>query len=316
MMNNMEQETTELPTAEDKKGGNGIVIASAMVSAALIVFSGVQLYLAPSKSAVPVQTVSGENQNAVGALQEKVVPSKGVVLPVIWGDLGARMVREGVIDEAQFKALYVQRGGLPQDMNVLIDTSDNGRITMTQENAGIMLNLLWALGLGNKNPILEHGPMQDPQYGGAGQFASTGGWTLAKGNVMNHYGAHQFMALTPEQQALVENVAKNIYRPCCGNSVYFPDCNHGMAMLGLLELMASQGASEEQMYKTALAVNAYWFPDNYRTIAGYLQSKGIDWKAVHPKDILGATFSSAQGYSQIVAQAQPVQRTSSGGCGV
>ena len=58
---------------------------------------------------------------------------------------------------------------------------------------------------------------------------------------MNHYSMHRFIVLTPEQQALVEKVSKGIYRPCCGNSVYFPDCNHGMAMLGLLELMASQG---------------------------------------------------------------------------
>ena len=39
---------------------------------------------------------------------------------------------------------------------------------------------------------------------------------------------------------IVEEIAGNIYRPCCGNSTAFPDCNHGMAMLGLIELMVSQ----------------------------------------------------------------------------
>ena len=29
----------------------------------------------------------------------------------------------------------------------------------------------------------------------------------------------------------------------------FSDCNHGMAMLGLMEFMASQGASEVEMMK-------------------------------------------------------------------
>jgi hypothetical protein len=125
-----------------------------------------------------------------------------------------------------------------------------------------MLNMLWAFGLANKNPILENGPMMDPSYGGAGNFASTGGWTLAKGDTMSHYSMHTLVTLSPAQQALVEKVAKNVYRPCCRNSTYFPDCNHGMAMLGLLELLAGEGATEEEMYKTAQDVNALWFPQS------------------------------------------------------
>src|SRR3989344_7376730 len=105
--------------------------------------------------------------------------------------------------------------------------------------------------------------MTNPEYGGAGNFASTGGWTLAKGDAMDHYSAHPFIMLSREHQELVERVSKGIYRPCCNNSTHFPDCNHCMAMLGLLELMASQGVSEEDMWKAALAVNSYWFPDTY-----------------------------------------------------
>ncbi len=312
-MNNMENENQ----TEIKSSGNGIIIGSAMIAAALLIFSGVQLYIARiSPRSVTAETAAVPANQNINALQEEVIPANGIVLPVTWGDLGKQMVQAGVIDEAQFAVLYAERGGLPQDMKALLDSPNNGQITITSQNSGILLNLLWALGLGNKNPILESGPMQNPQYGGAGNFASTGGWTLAQGKAMAHYDAHQFVTLTPSEQSLVESVAKNIYRPCCGNSVYFPDCNHGMAMLGLLELMASQGASEDQMYETALAVNSYWFPDNYLTIAQYLQGKGIDWKTVNPKDILAANFSSAQGYSQIVAQTQPVQNKSSGGCGV
>ena len=72
----------------------------------------------------------------------------------------------------------------------------------------MFLNLLWALGLGNKNEILDNGPMTDKKYGGAGRFASTGGWTLAQGDAMNHYSMHRFIGLTLEQQALVEKVSK------------------------------------------------------------------------------------------------------------
>ncbi len=240
--------------------------------------------------------------SSVGSLEEKVLPVAGVVLPVRWGDLGAKLVKTGVIDQEKFKQLYASRGGLTAEMEAMLSGGNNDNIKITAENSGTILNLLWALGLGSKNEILEKGPMTDKNYGGAGNFASTGGWTLAKGNAMDHYSRHQFFNLTPDQQALVERVSKGIYRPCCGNSTYFPDCNHGMAMLGLLELMASQGASERDMYQAALAANSYWFPDTYITIATYLKNKGVDWKDVNPQEILGVNYSSGQGYAKIASQ--------------
>ena len=181
------------------------------------------------------------------AREEKVLPSEGVVIPVRWGNLGAQMMGEGVIDGEKFEELYASRGGLDDETKNLLYGETNGNLKITSKNSGIILNLLWALGLGTKNAILEEGPMNDPKYNGAGNFASTGGWSLARGAAMDHYSKHSFLTLTQEQQALVESVSKNIYRPCCGNSTYFPDCNHGMAMLGLLELMAAQGVSEEEI---------------------------------------------------------------------
>jgi len=190
------------------------------------------------------------------------VPSKQIsVFSLNWGSMGVKMIEAGVIDQVKFENLYRQRGGLSEADKKLLYGVDNKNLVINSENSGVMLNLLWAFGLANDNPILKNGPMMDPKYGGAGNFASTGGWTLAKGKAMGHYNMHSFVTLTREQQALVERVAKNIYRPCCDNSTYFPDCNHGMAMLGLLELMASQGASETEMYKVAEDVNALWFPE-------------------------------------------------------
>ena len=158
--------------------------------------------------------------------------------------------------------------------------------------------------------------MTDPRYGGAGNFASTGGWTIAKGGAMDHYSKYSLVVLNSEQQKLVEAVSGGIYRPCCGNSAYFPDCNHGMAMLGLLELMASQGASEADMYKAALVVNSFWFSDTYLTIEKYLQSKGIGWQSVDPKQVLGVDFSSGSGFQNILKQIAPVQNSTGGGCSV
>lgn len=249
--------------------------------------------------------------------QQREVLQNGIELPVKWGNLGVQMTEAGVIDKVQFENLYSGRGGLAESEQKLLSGSNNKNLVINSENSGVLLNMLWALGLGNKNPILENGPMMDPRYGGAGNFASTGGWTLAQGGAMAHYSKHAFITLTPEQQALVEKVSKNIYRPCCGNSTYFPDCNHGMAMLGLLELMASQGVSEADMYKTALIVNSFWFPDTYETIKIYMKNKGVEWKDVDPQEMLGANYSSGQGFAQIASQVtQPVQRGGGSGCGV
>ena len=188
-----------------------------------------------------------------------LVPVERSLLTVKWGNLGWQMVQAGVIDQEKFEDLYKERGGLGKDGKSIL-SGEMREVDITPENSAMMLNMLWAFGLGNKNPILEEGPMMDPKYGGAENFASTGGWILAKGGAMEHYGMHQFVKLTDEEQALVEKVAKNVYRPCCKNSTYFPDCNHGMAMLGFLELLAHGGASEKEMYEATQKLNDYWFP--------------------------------------------------------
>lgn len=247
-------------------------------------------------------------------LQESVLPSAGVTLPVTWGDLGKKLVEAGAIDPDKLIALYENRGGFPAEFRDLLEKNAKGNIVMTNQNAGYLLNLLWALGLANANSILEDtDEMMNPAYKGAGNFASTGGWTLAKGNPMDYYGRHALVVLTADQQAIVDRVSRNIYRPCCGNSTHFPDCNHGMAMLGLLELMASQGVGEKDMYKTALAVNSYWFPETYLTIAAYMQQKGIAWNKVSPKEMLSARYSSSSGYQNISSKVLQLPEVQGGG---
>ncbi|MEK7610349.1 MAG: hypothetical protein AAB468_01205 [Patescibacteria group bacterium] len=223
-----------------------------------------------------------------------------------WGDLGARLVASGVIDVEK----------LPAGYDAWLTDQKLAPLEITAANSHQWLNLFWALGLANKNPILESGEMMDARYGGAGNFASTGGWTLARGPTMDHYSQHQFVTLTPEQQAIVDRLARGIYRPCCNNSAHFPDCNHGMAMLGLLELMAAQGASEEEMWQMALIANTYWFPDHYRTIAVYFKNQGVEWDAVKPREVLDAQYSSASGYAKIAASLASSERQEQVSCGV
>jgi len=282
---------------------------SILAAGALIAMT---LYYGPPDGS---RSISAEANNQA-ELQEAVLPTAGVTLPITWGDLGARLVEVGAIDPEKLSALYEQRGGFPEEYRRLIEENADEKIVITNWNSVYLLNLLWAFGLANKNPILEDASeMMNPAYGGAGNFAATGGWTLAKGNAMDHYGMYELVTLTSEQQALVDRVSRNIFRPCCGNSTHFPDCNHGMAMLGLLELMASQGVTEQDMYETALAVNSYWFPETYLTIATYMQQRGVKWKDVSPKEMLSAPYSSSSGYANISSKvALPPQGHGGGGC--
>lgn len=230
-------------------------------------------------------------------------------------DLGYQMAKTGVIDSQKFLSLYASNPALKAEAEQLLAPGRRGTIAVTEENSGLILNYFWALGLGNKNGILEM-EMMDPQYGGAGNFASTGGWTLARGDAMEHYNMHEFIKLTPAEQELVDRVSRNIYRPCCGNSTHFPDCNHGMAMLGFLELMARDGATEEEMYRAALRLNSFWFPDTYKIIAQYKKERGVAWEEVDPKEILSAEYSSARGFQNIASQVVQPAGGAGASCGV
>ena len=307
-----ENQTIETPETQPPKK-DSLLPARILISS--IILAGAWVYTTGLKANIAPKEIAANTEQSVSALEESVLPSDGVTLPVVWGDLGAKLISTGAIDTDKFKAVYEQRGEFSDEYGKLLLGQNPDKLKITKENAGYLLNLFWALGLASNNPVLND-EMKDPRYGGAQNFASTAGWTLAQGDPMDHYSKHKFFNLTPEQQALVDKVSRGIYRPCCGNSTHFPDCNHGMAMLGLLQLMASQGASEQDMWDAALAVNSYWFPDTYLTIATYMKNKNVDWKDADPQEMLGVNFSSASGYKKILSQVtSPIQKNS-GGCGV
>jgi hypothetical protein len=168
-----------------------------------------------------------------------------------------------------------------------------------------LLNFFWAVGLANKNVILTEGPMVQNGDGKYENFASTGGWSLATKPIPELYASLDLIPLTEQQQNLVEEVAQNVYRPCCNNPTHFPDCNHGMAMLGILELMASKGATADQMFEAAKYINAYWFPQQTLEAALYLKAnQGIDFVDAHPRIVVGEGISSASGAKMVHADLQ------------
>jgi len=182
----------------------------------------------------------------------------------------------------------------------ILKKGSQNEIVITRENAHFLLNYFWAVGLANKNSILTEGPMVQYGDGKIDGFASTGGWTLATKPIPEIYGSLDLIELTAEQQRMVEQVALAVYRPCCNNPTIFPDCNHGMAMLGLLEWMASKGATVDEMFKAAKYVNAFWFPQQNLEIAMYLNaSQGMEFGEADPRMVVGRDLSSASGAAMV-----------------
>ncbi|KKP80789.1 MAG: hypothetical protein UR81_C0016G0002 [Candidatus Levybacteria bacterium GW2011_GWB1_35_5] len=260
-------------------------------------------------------TKQKNQQIALKDLQNKVIKDS-FIFKIKWGDLGERMVKDGVIDKAKFINAVLGSDKLPQNLEKYFQDGQN-QIELTKNNSQFWVDMLWGLGLANKNKILEEGEMMAD--GDASNFASTGGWTIGAKEPMEVYSKYEYLKLTESQQNIVLEIASNVYRPCCGNSTAFPDCNHGMAALGLIELMVSQNFSKDEIYKTVLAFNTYWFPQTYLDTALYLQKNGEDYSKISPKKLLSKAFSSAEGASAVSEEVEKVEwplfESKGGSCG-
>lgn len=298
-----------------------------VISAAFnIVLAG--LFLAPKITALRTNVASTPSPVASTSktdnLFNEINPESGFEINAKFGNLGPKMTSMGVIDPEKFKSTY-ERSNQPltTEQEEILFKGSGENVKITRDNSYFLLNFFWAVGLANKSKILDSGEIMN--YGGkqgVGNFASTGGWTLSKGDAMNYYSKSPLITLTKEQEERVDLVASNIFRPCCNNSTAFPDCNHGMALLGVLQLMAANGATETQMYEAGKYFNAFWFPGNYYDLALYFYNKdGKSFKDVDAKTMLGKEFSSASGWQsakQWLSEKGLIQQPpkQGGGCGV
>lgn len=264
------------------------------------------------------QKIQGNGKTAVTkkeivADQEKVLPEAGFTLPISWGDLGPRLIAAGVIDEKKFRETV----NLNSDEEKILKEGTEAPILINADNSQFVVDLLWAIGLAQKSDVYTEGPMGQEYKKEVGNFASTGGWTLAKGDAVNYLGKFELLDLSPEQQKRVSEIAKNVYRPCCGNSTWFPDCNHGMAALAAIEMMVAKNLSDKEIYQNVLKLNSFWFPGTYLTTATYFLRQGIPWEKVDAKRVLSAEFSSGQGAARIAEEVNPVpvKGGGGGGCG-
>jgi hypothetical protein len=271
---------------------------SAYAAAAIALFLGGWFAHAASQSGSPSSSSPDE-------LAQALFPESGVTLDVSWGDIPQRLVQEGVIDLDKFTSA-AQRAGSPltPDQLMILREGSDGPLTVDASNAYFVLDVLWALGLANENAILTEGPIAERGWDQAGNYASTGGWTIGKDPGPNYLATLDLVRLTPEQQAVLNDVAFNSYRPCCGNVTAFPDCNHGMAALALAELMASQGAGANEIFQALKDVSPFWFPNQYYQLALFFEHQGQEWDKVDSRVLMSRDYSSGGGWQQVSAYLQ------------
>ncbi|MBI4080930.1 MAG: hypothetical protein HY430_04130 [Candidatus Levybacteria bacterium] len=254
-------------------------------------------------------------EELVQILKQQVIPQKGFALGVVWNDVGKQLIGSGAIDQKKYEELFVNESQAKAEMRYLVNASKD-HMVITESNARFMVNTLWAFGLVNKSKLLDEGAMKTEGGGNHMNYASTGGFSLGAKATSELYSSTPIIKLTTEQEELVQRISQNVYRPCCNNPASFPDCNHGMAALGYIELAVSQGLSEKEIYKDVLALNSFWFPQTYVEQAAYFQKQAKAWGSIDPKIALSKQYSSAQG-AQIVSQSVqdvPGLQTPGGGC--
>lgn len=243
------------------------------------------------------QTSNGQNETRFSAIAGEVLPENGFVLSVKWGNSVKELVSAGALN-VSFLSNAMQQAGQPMtagEESILNGTS-NGNITINSNDTLFVLYTLWALGINNKNPIIADGPIMG--YGGSPyNLASTGGYgplgRLQLGNL-------SLIGLNSNEQQTADAVASNVYRPCCDNPAMFPDCNHGAAQLGLIELMASQGSNATQIYEALKNADSFYYPQEYFDLAVYFSyTKHEPWGEVSAKEVLGYNYSSASGFNKI-----------------
>jgi hypothetical protein len=232
-------------------------------------------------------------------VMDAVLPPNGIETRISFGDALQKIISAGVLLPEKLHAVYAKRGGMPTWMAALLVGPSDAPIRLGSATATDLLTLLWPVGLATRTPFNADGPTAGAHLP---RLASTAGWTLGRGpNGAAYFDSVDSLPLSPAQAELVREVATRTYRPCCDNPALFQDCNHGSAMLGLLELGASQGLEQAELERIALAANSFWFPREYlKTALFFALFEQRPWHEVAPADLLGARYASATGWQENV----------------
>ncbi len=248
-----------------------------------------------------VPLVSGSEASNSGVVDidkitSKVLPDEGFTINAVWKDNINKMVNEGVLDPEKLEEIITKRYGQemkPEWKNLLEAEYSGEKIKIDAENSVFVMYLLWTFAKHNDVPIVHNS-----------RFASSfKNYDIGVGKA--GYGDVKLLELKPGQLQVADNVAQNSYRPCCGQSTANLDCSHGYAALGLIELMASQGYSEEEIFDAFIKFNSFWFPSTYIQNAVYFEvTQGLSWEDVDKEIVAGEDYSSLSGAYNVKKELQ------------
>lgn len=269
----------------------GKYVSFAMIAVAVVVLAYQLVTLVSGGS-----EGSGSGVVDIDKITSKVLPEEGFVIDAVWKDNVHKMVQEGIIDPEKLEAIITKRYGqeMKPEWKSLLEAEYSGeKMKIDAENSVFMMYLLWAFAKHNENEL----PLSSPF---AGSFKN---YDIGVGRT--GYGDTKLLSLSPEQQALLEEVAMNSYRPCCGQPAGRPDCSHGFAALGLMEIMAEQGFSREEIFDAFVKFNSFWFPSTYIQNAIYFEvAQGLSWEDVDKELVAGKDYSSLSGAYNVKKELQ------------
>ncbi len=233
-------------------------------------------------------TNDGQKIN-INEIVESVTPKNGFNTDVKWNGVVSKMVKTGALDPAKLESILAKRYGqqMKPEWRAIL-AGENTNLSINNDNAVFMMYILWTLAKSNNNQILFNSPFV--KY-----FKN---YNIGMGK--SGYGNMQLLSLTTEQQKKAKEVAENASRPCCNNTTAQPDCSHGYSALGLVELMASQNFTKQEMFNTFVKFNSFWFPETYIKNALYFKiTEGKNWSDVNKELIAGKEYSSLGGSYKI-----------------
>src|SRR3989338_5096976 len=107
----------------EKKSMDHMLPSSILFSAVII--AGAWIYTAEMKNPRAPEKIARTE------LEEKILPSEGVPMPIRGGDLGAKLVCAGAIDANKFRAIYDQRGAFSAEYKNLLLGQNNDNLKIT-----------------------------------------------------------------------------------------------------------------------------------------------------------------------------------------
>ncbi len=251
-------------------------------------------------------------------LYAQVTPQAGYTLPFKWGDSIRKLIQAGALNVSNLTIiLNNSHQPLTFSEKEILNGTYSGYIQFNSTNTEFIQLVLWGLGINDNNTIITKGAIINasvpyansinnnatlrqrlnqnvtPYWAASRYFASTGGYgPIGKLQL----GMLDIISLSSSEQVIADYTAENSYRPCCDNPTAFPDCNHGAAALGLIELLASQGANQGQIFSAVRYFNQYQFPQQYSEIAAYFDSQRQNYSQVNSSKVMSYSFSSLSGY--------------------